>query len=149
MGTTPILITWIGFGLIFGAFGAWVAAQRGRGGGEGLILGFLFGPLGVLVEALLPQGAPQPAAAANGAATGRPAAAIPTGVDAGTVAVVVAEFEKALEAEDPNWRRLPYHRKRSLLGDAERRMASVLVGRKMRLTQAEEIIRAARRLLLG
>jgi uncharacterized membrane protein YeaQ/YmgE (transglycosylase-associated protein family) len=141
MDATPIIVTWIIFGLIFGAFGAWVAAQRGRGGGEGLILGFLFGPLGVLVEALLPQGAPRPAAA-NGAA-------IPTGVDAGTVAVVVAEFEKALDAEDPNWRRLPYHRKRSLLGAAERRVASALVGRKMRRTQAEEIITAARRLLLG
>jgi hypothetical protein len=38
----------------FGGLGAWIASQKGRAGGEGLALGLLFGPLGVLVEALLP-----------------------------------------------------------------------------------------------
>ena len=41
---------------VFGCFGAWVAVQKQRGTTEGIILGLLFGPLGVLVEALLPQG---------------------------------------------------------------------------------------------
>lgn len=42
--------------LVFGLFGAWVADQRGRSPLEGLVVGALFGPLGVLVEALLPAG---------------------------------------------------------------------------------------------
>jgi hypothetical protein len=44
--------------LVFAVFGAWVAAQKDRGQGEGFVLGFLFGPLGVLIEALLPAGKP-------------------------------------------------------------------------------------------
>jgi hypothetical protein len=39
---------------------AWIAGQKNRSGGEGFNLGALFGPLGVLVEALLPAGAPRP-----------------------------------------------------------------------------------------
>jgi hypothetical protein len=41
--------------LVFGGFGAWVSSQKGRGQGEGAVLGFLFGPLGILVAALMPQ----------------------------------------------------------------------------------------------
>lgn len=47
---------------IFGLFGAYVAAQKNRAGMEGLILGFLFGPLGVLIVALLPTREPREAA---------------------------------------------------------------------------------------
>jgi hypothetical protein len=36
--------------------GAWVATQKERDPAEGAILGFVFGPLGVLIEALLPAG---------------------------------------------------------------------------------------------
>jgi hypothetical protein len=38
--------------------GAWVASVKGRDSGEGLLLGLLFGPFGVLIEALLPNIAP-------------------------------------------------------------------------------------------
>jgi hypothetical protein len=41
--------------LIFGAFGRYVAAEKNRDPGEGFLLGLLFGPLGVLVEACLPN----------------------------------------------------------------------------------------------
>jgi hypothetical protein len=40
--------------LAFAAFGAWVARQKRRRRLEGLLLGAAFGPLGVLIEALLP-----------------------------------------------------------------------------------------------
>ncbi len=36
-------------------FGAWVACQKNRSGHEGFFLGVLFGPFGVLIEALLPN----------------------------------------------------------------------------------------------
>ena len=40
--------------LLFALLGAWVAGIKGRGGTEGCLLGALFGPLGVIIEALLP-----------------------------------------------------------------------------------------------
>jgi hypothetical protein len=40
--------------IVCGLLGSWVASQKRRGGGEGCLLGFLFGPFGVLIEAILP-----------------------------------------------------------------------------------------------
>lgn len=46
---------WLFFAAIFfGVLGAWVAGNKRRSGGEGLALGCLLGPLGVIIEALLP-----------------------------------------------------------------------------------------------
>jgi hypothetical protein len=36
--------------------GAWVAGEKRRPAAQGVILGFLFGPIGVLILALLPNG---------------------------------------------------------------------------------------------
>jgi len=44
------LAAWVGSAVL----GAWVAAQKSRSTFEGFALGCLFGPFGVLVEALLP-----------------------------------------------------------------------------------------------
>ena len=41
--------------VIFACFGGYVANQKGRDVGEGIMLGLLFGPLGVVVVALLPS----------------------------------------------------------------------------------------------
>jgi hypothetical protein len=41
--------------LVFALLGRWVAYHCGRRPREGLILGFLFGPLGVLLYFLLPK----------------------------------------------------------------------------------------------
>jgi hypothetical protein len=49
--------------LLLAVLGGWVAAQRDRSIVEGLILGLLYGPLGVIVEALLPLGSRPPAPA--------------------------------------------------------------------------------------
>ena len=40
----------------FGGLSVWIASQKGRSAGEGFVLGFAFGPLGVIVESLLPNG---------------------------------------------------------------------------------------------
>jgi hypothetical protein len=50
-----IIVIWIVFALIFGTLGGWIASQKGREVGEGVLLGSLFGPLGVIIEACLPQ----------------------------------------------------------------------------------------------
>ncbi|AGA27642.1 hypothetical protein [Singulisphaera acidiphila] len=45
-----LLALWIMFAL----FGSWIASAKGRSSLEGFVIGFLFGPLGCLIEALLP-----------------------------------------------------------------------------------------------
>ena len=40
--------------IITGALGRYVASEKGRSGGEGFLLGFLFSILGVIIVALLP-----------------------------------------------------------------------------------------------
>lgn len=42
--------------IIFGGLGAWIAVQKNRPSGEGILLGALFGPLGAIIETLLPAG---------------------------------------------------------------------------------------------
>ncbi len=41
--------------LAFAGFGAWIAGEKGRGRTQGVVIGFLFGPLGVLILAMLPN----------------------------------------------------------------------------------------------
>jgi hypothetical protein len=43
-------------GVVFSVVGAWVAGQKGRSTTEGAVLGFMLGPLGALIVALLPNG---------------------------------------------------------------------------------------------
>lgn len=55
------VIEWIGAGALVYAFiccglGTWISLEKGRGSGDGAILGFLLGPLGLIVLALLPNG---------------------------------------------------------------------------------------------
>jgi hypothetical protein len=45
-----LLVCW----LICAGIGGYIAAQKGRSETEGAVLGFLLGPLGLLIEALLP-----------------------------------------------------------------------------------------------
>ena len=40
---------------VFGGFGAYIAGQKGRDEGEGMIFGALLGPIGLIVVAILPN----------------------------------------------------------------------------------------------
>lgn len=44
------------FWIYWSALGYWIALQKRREPFEGLVLGLLFGPLGAIIEALLPNG---------------------------------------------------------------------------------------------
>ncbi len=52
------LVAYIILGCLMGGLGWWIAKQRHRPELEGLLLGFVFGPLGAVIEALLPLGDP-------------------------------------------------------------------------------------------
>jgi hypothetical protein len=49
-----LILAWLAGAALMAMLGAWVAVQKGREPVEGGTLGFLFGPFGVLIEALLP-----------------------------------------------------------------------------------------------
>jgi hypothetical protein len=49
--------------LVFGILGSWIAGQKRKDGGEGFILGLIFGPIGVIIEAVLPTPAQTPPSA--------------------------------------------------------------------------------------
>jgi hypothetical protein len=99
---------------IFGGLGAWVATHKHRGTLEGFILGLLFGPLGVLVEALLPNGSETSQRTASGSQVRR-------NIDElGMIAYTTERLRSALEAADPDWEKLSYHKKRILLKPVEK-----------------------------
>jgi hypothetical protein len=51
----PIMIASVSASvLLFGFLGSWIAGQKGRDPAEGFCLGAFFGPLGCLIEALMP-----------------------------------------------------------------------------------------------
>ena len=49
-----LIALWLVAGFVFGLLGCYISGQKNRPVFEGLAMGFLFGPLGVLVAALLP-----------------------------------------------------------------------------------------------
>jgi hypothetical protein len=56
MDGSAVFIILIVVGFVFAMLGAYVATAKHRSVAEGLFLGFLFGPLGVLIIACLPVG---------------------------------------------------------------------------------------------
>jgi hypothetical protein len=62
-----LLVFLLLFWAAFGALGYYIASQKGRPEAEGLLLGFLFGPFGVLILSLLPS----KSTGRHGRATGR------------------------------------------------------------------------------
>ena len=52
----PLLALAFAFGLpLCGLVGLWIAARKLRSSAEGFFLGFLLGPVGVIIEAALPD----------------------------------------------------------------------------------------------
>lgn len=49
------LIGLLAYVVVFGWLGSWVAEQCGRDTLEGMVLGGLLGPFGVIIEGLLPK----------------------------------------------------------------------------------------------
>ena len=48
------VLAWFVVSLVFGGLGAYIAGEKQRSGVEGFLLGLAFGPLGTLIEVMLP-----------------------------------------------------------------------------------------------
>src|SRR4051812_6274143 len=53
-GNMEWLVVLLVLATLFGGLGLWVAVQKNREPFEGFMLGFLFGPVGAIIEALMP-----------------------------------------------------------------------------------------------
>jgi hypothetical protein len=125
--------------VLMGALSAWVATQKHRDASEGFVLGLVFGPLGVLVESLLPEGSGQVRETARGGKA-------PRNIDEqGVIAFIVDRFRSALEDADPAWEKLSYHRKRGIVKSVEKRIKKEL---DLSPTQFSDYAAEARRTLL-
>jgi hypothetical protein len=58
MTADAVFLVWLVAAGVFGGLGWWIATQRRRSPWEGFALGALFGPLGAVIEALMPEGEP-------------------------------------------------------------------------------------------
>jgi hypothetical protein len=114
------LVLLVALAAVFGGLGTFIAAQKRRGAAEGFVLGFLFGPLGVLVELFLPQGERNSIGDTLNAGVHRNINEL------GAIAEIAERFRCTLEETDLNWQRLPYRRKRQILSSAERKIMNDL-----------------------
>ena len=48
------VLGWLSLLIISALIGCYISGEKGRGGTEGLVFGFLLGPIGVLVTVLMP-----------------------------------------------------------------------------------------------
>lgn len=122
--------------LVCTAFGAWIAGQKNRDPIEGAILGGVFGPFGVLIEALLPTKALTAANRPEGSGTADRLEALE---------LVAATFRAALDQADPKWDRLPYPRQRQILERVEKPLRQRL---KLSPTAWGDVAAEARRMVL-
>ena len=119
------LVILIPIWIVMGAFGAWVAMAKNRSPIEGLMLGLLFGPFGVLITALLPNESDQ---GTTPASTGRIDHF--TGDfgldDRGKIAYLATRYRELLDELEPNWQSHPYHRKKILMQRFDRQLMKEL-----------------------
>jgi hypothetical protein len=124
--------------ILMGALGSWIAIQKSRNPAEGFVLGLFFGPLGVLVEALLPT---RPKGRDE-----KPATVQERSLDErGQIAYIENRYRDVLEETDPEWERLPYRRKRAIVQSIDKQVMQEL---RFTATQFADLSAAARRNLL-
>jgi hypothetical protein len=137
----PIIVPiWIAMGVL----GAWVAMQKNRSPVEGLMLGILFGPFGVLIIALLPNTPSQGTQAAD--RTDRSSQTRVRSLDErGQIAYLETRYRELLDEVEPNWRSLSYHRKKAVMKQFDRKLMKEL---KLTASQFDDLsIEAARSIL--
>jgi muconolactone delta-isomerase len=80
MDASVLMFALMIYAATFGGLSMWIATQKNRDQGEGIILGLLFGPFGCLIEALMPAGTYTPPSEPH----------VPTSLDAETIARIKA-----------------------------------------------------------
>ena len=130
---------------VMGALGAFVALQKGRSPIEGLMMGFLFGPFGLLITALLPttpggdkQCQVDPGLIGQGKTRSLD--------ERGQIAYLENRYRDILEEFAPDWRKATYHRRKTLLRNYDKTLMKEL---KLTPTRFDEFSIEAMRPILS
>ena len=107
-------------------------------------MGLVFGPFGVLVEALLPNESDQGTAPAGG--TNRPFRRRLGLDERGRIAYLATRYRELLDELEPSWQSQTYHRKKILMQRFDRQLMKEL---KLNATQFAELSIEAKRTILN
>jgi len=125
--------------------GASVAKEKNRDALEGILFGALFGPIGILITAVLPtkpaSGQPQQADART-IGQGKPRSLD----DRGRISYLENRYRDILEEVAPDWRKASYHRRKVVLRNYDKQLMKEL---KLTPTQFDEFSIEAMRPILN
>ncbi len=121
--------------------GASVAKEKGREPLEGVIFGALFGPIGIVVTALLPTKQTTPMGQSD---IGRDKARSLD--DRGQIAYLENRYRDILDEVAPDWRKTSFHRRKAVLRNYNKRLMKEL---KLTPTRFDELSIEALRPILN
>jgi hypothetical protein len=130
--------------IVMSFLGGFVAVQKHRAIAEGFVMGLLFGPFGVLVEALLPNESDQGTNPAGGIS--RPFRRRIGLDDRGRIAYLATRYRELLDESDPTWPSQSYHMKKILMKRFDRMLMNEL---KLTRSQFDDLSVEAKRTILN
>ncbi len=145
MEPLTVLFILLGSCLVCAVAGASVAKEKNRDAVEGVLFGAVFGPIGILITALLPtkpsSGQPKQADAGT-IGQGKPRSLD----DRGRICYLENRYRDILEEVAPDWRKASYHRRKVVLRNYDKQLMKEL---KLTPTQFDEFSIEAMRPILN
>ena len=115
--------------------GASVAKEKGREPLEGVIYGALFGPIGIVVTALLPTKQLASGGQSNSASNGG-RDKVRSLDDRGQIAYLENRYRDILDEVAPDWPKTSYHRRKAILRNYDKKLMKEI---KLTPTQFDEL----------
>jgi len=141
MDPLTVLLILLGSCVVCAVAGASVAREKGREPLEGVIFGALFGPIGIVVTALLPT---KQTTATGQSNIGRDK--VRSIDDRGQIAYLENRYRDILEEVAPDWRKTSYHRRKAILRNYDKKLIKEI---KLTPTQFDELSVEALRPILN
>ncbi len=141
MDPLTVLLILLGSCVVCAVAGASVAKEKGREPLEGVIFGALFGPIGIVVTALLPTKQTTTTGQSN---IGRDK--VRSIDDRGQIAYLENRYRDILEEVAPDWRKTSYHRRKAILRNYDKKLMKEI---KLTPTQFDELSVEALRPILN
>lgn len=143
MDPLTVLFILLGSCVVCAVAGASVAKEKGREPLEGVMFGALFGPIGIVITALLPT----KQTIQTGQSTSNIGRDKPRSIDdRGQIAYLENRYRDILEEVAPDWRKASYHRRKVVLRNYDKQLMKEL---KLTPTQFDEFSIEAMRPILN
>ena len=134
MEPLTVLFILLGSCLVCAVAGGSVAKEKNRDAVEGILFGAVFGPIGILITALLPTkpSSDQPRQANVGSIGQRKPRSLE---ERGRIFYLEDRYRDVLENIAPDWRKASYHRRKAVLRNYDKQLMKEL---KLTPTQFDE-----------